>query len=126
MNRSSLTGRKVRCLISEPWDFASSAGANLLAGVVAASYWRHGAETIALDVNPFVAKGEQVSRLLCRPRHVGFERPGPRLAAGERVSFNMYFSKPDLPDEPGYVFSTNTDDVGTLRPLLIGSIELSL
>jgi hypothetical protein len=96
-----LPGRRVKILVSEPWDFLSSGGENLLYGIIKASE----GQDLLIAVTPFTLAGVTYDLLYASARYKG-KGLASLLTEGKRPSAN---------------FAANN---ASGRFLLIGSLEL--
>jgi hypothetical protein len=105
-SHTNLIGRLFAALVSEPWDFKSSAGDNRLDGrIIDASPDSAKKPWLLCEVSPFEAGGRQVDRVVLTCRYWKTESLFDDASNGKRVTVHMFYAI-----DSGTVDETTADD----------------
>lgn len=122
-SHTNLIGQSFAALVSEPWDFKSSAGDNRLDGrIIAASPGSAKKPWLLCDVSPFEAGGRQVDRVVLTCRYWKTESLFDAVSTRKRVTVHMFYAT-----DSGTVDEATADDYldnPNRSRFLISSIQL--
>jgi hypothetical protein len=121
---ADLIGRRIVASIGEPWDFASSAGDNVLTGQVrAVSADGEPVEWLLCDVSPFTSDAATVRTVAAVRRYAG-EEPIQQLHQRGEAHVHLLYDLTGAPLTASRISTALRTGQGDLKHL-IGSIRLS-
>ena len=103
-------GRKIKCIVSEPWDFKSSKGKNMISGIICDyTFTKYGDAYLLKSDEVFTIESLQVQYMVMTYRHKEIDPEG----------FNIYY----IPDDKVSQFQ-NVDNIEEyLVFIIIGSVQ---
>jgi len=120
---TGLVGHEVSALISEPWDFTSTVGDNVLTGrVIAVSPPDEPVEWVLCEVSPFGESGQIISTVAAVRRYAG-EEPIQQLLERGEARVHLLYDPSGVPLTAARVSNAVQTGQGSLKHL-IGTLRL--